>query len=102
MKSYLFGLFHFASVLRFIHVQQMSEFPSFWDVDNIPLNVPQAFFILHSFMDTWVASAFWLLMSNTAEHRFCVNVFKALVSKFWSVYLEVSISESHGSSVLMF
>lgn len=36
---------------RFIHVQQMSEFPSFLRMNNIPLNVHRAFF--YPFIHSW-------------------------------------------------
>ena len=60
--AYLFIFFHFACPQGSPMSQQESESPSLSRLDNIPLYVHFAFFgSIYPSVDTWVASAFWLL-----------------------------------------
>ena len=50
---------------RFIHVVAGVRIPSFLRLSNLPLYVQTTFCLsAHLLVDTWVGSAFWLLVNN--------------------------------------
>ena len=51
-------------------LQHVSEFPSFFRLNNITLYVHVSFSLcIHPLLETWTASIFWLLWNNAAINR---------------------------------